>query len=477
MPNSSDILWYDAENNGTLLSSTDFLIDGTTYWASQTDPITLCESLSRNSVAVTINITPPPTISNSNQSFCEIQNATIADLMPNSSDILWYDAENNGTLLSSTDFLVDGNKYWASQTDSSTLCESLSRNSLVVTISKPTTPTTNNTTQTFCKIDNPTIADLQVNDSNYTIVWYADISSSVALPSDQLLADGTTYYAAEVDAAVDCESTSRLMITVSISDILPAGITTVSQIYCASDSPTIENLDVTGNNIVWYDSNTSTTPLTSSNLLIDGEDYWAAQTNSTTNCESSIRAVVNVTLTNPETPKILINGNEFCKIDKPTLADLNANVTSTNNGTITWYDSFPNGILISLSEMLIEGSTYYAIDSTIDGCSSITPLEVTVSLDACDAYDVDIYDGFSPSGNGINDTFKLGNLRELYPNFSVEFYNRWGNLVYTANPSKPDWNGRLKGDGELVPAGVYYFIIYFNKNSRKPIQRSLYLSR
>jgi len=102
---------------------------------------------------------------------------------------------------------------------------------------------------------------------------------------------------------------------------------------------------------------------------------------------------------------------------------------------------------------------------------------VTVSLEACDEYDVVIYDGFSPTGNGTNDTFKITNLRELYPDFKVEYFNRWGNLIYTANAANSDWNGRLNGDGELSPAGVYYFVIYFNKNDRKPIQRSLYLSR
>jgi len=479
IPNSAGILWYDAQTNGNLYNPEDFLADGFTYWASQTDQTTLCESLNRNSVTVTINVTPPPTITNSSQSFCETEAATVADLIPNGSGILWYDAQTNGNLYLPDDFLADGNTYWASQTDPTTNCESLTRSSVTVTISKPVLPTTSNSTQTFCKFDNPTIANLQVNASSYTIVWYADISTSVALLSSHFLEDGITYYAAEVDVVTGCESASRLSVTVVLNDVLPPTITNRSQSFCASDAPTVSDLQVDDTNavILWYPSEFSTLALPSNHLLEDGTTYWASQVNTGNGCNSSVKIAVTITLTFIGTPTLISLGNEFCIIDKPTVADLNMNVTAVNGGSITWYDSYPNGAIVSLSEFLVEGETYYAIESDSVGCRTINPLAVTISLEACDQYDIDIYDGFSPGIDGINDTFKIGKIKELYPNFSVEFYNRWGNLVYTSNASKPDWNGRLNGDGELVPAGVYYFIIYFNKNDRKPIQRRLYISR
>ena len=65
----------------------------------------------------------------------------------------------------------------------------------------------------------------------------------------------------------------------------------------------------------------------------------------------------------------------------------------------------------------------------------------------------------------------------MYPDFKVEFFNRWGNLMYTSDANRPDWNGRLNGDDNFAPSGVYYFIINFNKENRKPTQGRLYLSR
>uniref|UniRef100_UPI003562C483 gliding motility-associated C-terminal domain-containing protein n=1 Tax=Lutibacter sp. TaxID=1925666 RepID=UPI003562C483 len=426
-------------------------------------------------VTVTITVVPPPTIADTTQTFCKSENALVSDLIPNDASIIWHDA--TGTVLAPTDPLSDGT-YSASQTNdlSGTTCESLNKTDVTVIIYNPITPTTTNDTQEFCLSDSPTIANLQAEASNvaYTIVWY-DATGSAPLTTDTALIDGAIYYAAETIS--DCESADRLSVTVTINDALPPTISTVTQSFCASSSPEISDLNVSGTGIVWYASETDNTPLNPTELLVDSEDYWAAQTNATTGCISSIREVVNVILTDPGTPAIISLGNEFCKIDKPTLAELNINVSANSGGTISWYDFYPNGNLLSTSIALVEGETYYAIETTVNSCESINPLAVTVSLEACDAYDVEIYDGFSPSGNGVNDTFKLGNLRDLYPNFKVEFFNRWGALVYTANASKPDWDGRLNGDGELVPAGVYYFIINFNKNDRKPIQRRLYLSR
>ena len=472
------IIWYDSENSTTPLNLTDALINGEDYWASQTE-VSGCESASRLVVAVTILVTLPPTTTEATQTFCMIDftpnNPTIADLNVTGNNIVWYNSETSTTSLNLTDVLVDGEDYFTSQTDAITGCESALRLVITVIIINPPTPTTTETNQNFCLADNPTIANLSANGD--TIIWYDTETATTPLNSTDLLVDGANYWAANTDSTTGCESISRLMITITINDIVPATISTISQSFCASDIPTIANLQATGNGIIWFASETDITPLVSTELLINGEDYWAAQTNATTGCSSSTKVAVNVILTDPGTPNLMPLGNEFCKIDKPTVSNLHENVFSNNGGLIVWYDFYPNGNTLSLSELLVDGETYYAVEIEDNGCSSINPLEVTVTLESCSQYDVEIYDGFSPSGNGINDTFKLGNLRDLYPNFKVEFYNRWGSKVYTATASKPDWNGYLNGDGELVPAGVYYFVIYFNKDNRKPMQRRLYLSR
>jgi gliding motility-associated-like protein len=457
-------------HSGTFVAGTDAAGD---YTYSVGGPICIPDTAI---VTVTITVVPAPSITNNNPSFCIANTNTVGDLVVDdaTATITWYDAATGGNVVDPTTVLTTSS-LWASQTDA-TDCESVNRtqvNVVIIDLQKPTT-TAN---QTFCLVNNPTVASLVADGQN--VLWFENESDDVTLALDSTteLEDNKTYWAADVDLVNGCESFSRASTLVTLTDEAKATIINESQTFCESDFPTVENLEVSGNNIIWYASETETTPLANTSLLIDGTSYWAVQSNTTTGCESSVRVVANVTLTAIETPAIISLGNEFCIIDKPTVADLDLNVSANNGGTISWYDAFPNGNLLNATTALAEGDTYYAIETDINGCESISPLEVTVSLESCDAYDVVIYDGFSPSGNGVNDTFKITNLRELYPNFKVEFFNRWGNLVYTASAAKSDWNGRLNGDGELSAAGVYYFVIYFNKNDRKPIQRRLYLSR
>ena len=467
------IIWYDTETSTTPLDPSELLIDGEDYWATQIGTAD-CESTSRLVVTVEVIIPPPPTTSATTQTFCDTDLGTIADLNATGSNITWYDTETSTTPLDPSELLVEGEDYWASQIGASG-CESNSRLAVSVTILTPIAPSTSDVNQTYCSVDQPTIADLNVNGES--ILWYETETSTTPLNNTDLLVDGQEYWAAETDNGNGCVSPSRLRISAFVTNVASATISNISQDFCVSNLATVADLQAAGNGIIWYGSETGNTALNLSELLIDGEDYWAVQSDANTGCESSVRVVVQISLITIATPQINTFGNEFCEIDNPTISDLSTNISSANNSAITWYDSYPNGAVLSSSELLRHGNTYYALEENNDGCMSMNPLEVTVNLEACDDYDIEIYDGFSPTGNGVNDSFTITNLRQLYPDFKVEFYNRWGNLVYTSNASKVDWNGRLNGDGELSPAGVYYFIIYFNKNNRKPIQRRLYLSR
>jgi len=114
------------------------------------------------------------------------------------------------------------------------------------------------------------------------------------------------------------------------------------------------------------------------------------------------------------------------------------------------------------------------------GCEGATRLAVTVDTTICE--ELIIPDGFSPNNDGINDDFHIVNLEVLYPNFKLEVYNRYGNLIYIGNKNTPRWNGTtteksLRLGSNVLPSGVYFFIIYFNDGTRDPYQGSVYLNR
>lgn len=177
-------------------------------------------------------------------------------------------------------------------------------------------------------------------------------------------------------------------------------------------------------------------------------------------------------------PELQANGNWFCETDEPTIADLNANLAPGQ--TVQWFSTLTGGEPLAEQTLLQHLHTYYGSLIGENGCSSPVRLAVVADLSHC--LDITIPDGFSPNDDGINDTFEIVNLLELYPNYSIEIYNRYGNLLFKGNAQVGFWNGTVNQSGPnfgngVVPSGVYFYILNFNDGERAPIQGRVYLNK
>jgi len=139
-------------------------------------------------------------------------------------------------------------------------------------------------------------------------------------------------------------------------------------------------------------------------------------------------------------------------------------------------DQLEGGTAYSDSEILQDGQTYYAAIQSRNGCESTVRLEVTISLIKCIG-DLLIPDGFSPNGDSINDVFDILYLDDLYPNFKLSIYNRYGNILYKGDINSPKWDGTERNKDSALPVGVYFYILEFNDGEREPLQGRVYLSR
>ncbi len=72
----------------------------------------------------------------------------------------------------------------------------------------------------------------------------------------------------------------------------------------------------------------------------------------------------------------------------------------------------------------------------------------------------------SNNNDGENDSFSIEGLRDIFMNFELEIYNRWGKLIWTGNNNSSDWDGiatnGLRLDNLNVPEGTYYYILKLN---------------
>ncbi|MFD1630602.1 gliding motility-associated C-terminal domain-containing protein [Pseudopedobacter beijingensis] len=76
-------------------------------------------------------------------------------------------------------------------------------------------------------------------------------------------------------------------------------------------------------------------------------------------------------------------------------------------------------------------------------------------------------EGFSPNGDGINDTFVIENSAGY--TIDLEVYNRWGNIVYKSKSYQNDWAGKCNEGlyiGQDVPTGTYYYVVKINNEKK-----------
>ena len=80
--------------------------------------------------------------------------------------------------------------------------------------------------------------------------------------------------------------------------------------------------------------------------------------------------------------------------------------------------------------------------------------------------------GFSPNGDGVNDTWVVEDI-ELFPNNVVNIYNRSGKLVFTMKGYGNTYDGTFKG--KKLPVGAYLYIIDLG-NGSQPTRGWIYIN-
>ncbi|HLP65102.1 gliding motility-associated C-terminal domain-containing protein [Flavobacterium sp.] len=425
--NEPNVTWYNAPTGGTAYASTDLLVNGTIYYGSIVDG-SGCESAVRLEVTVNINNGTTPTTTSTTQTFCQITNPTVTNIQVNEPNVTWYNAPTGGTAYSSTDALINGTIYYGSIMDGSG-CESSIRLEVTINLSNGTTPTTTSTTQTFCQITNPTVANIQVNEPN--VIWYNAPTGGTAYSSTEALINGTIYYGSIVDGS-GCESSVRLEVTVNINSGTTPTTTSTTQTFCQVSNPTVANIQVNEPNVTWYNAPTGGTAYASTEALINGTIYYGSIVDGS-GCESSVRLEVTVNINSGTTPTTTSTTQSFCQVLNPTVANI-----QVNEPNVIWYNAPTGGTAYASNDALIDGTIYYGSIVDGSGCESAVRLEVTVNINS----------GTTPTTTSTIQTFcqitnpTVTNIQVNEPN--VIWYNApTGGIAYASTDA-------------LIDGAIYY---------------------
>ncbi|MEX0274481.1 MAG: gliding motility-associated C-terminal domain-containing protein, partial [Flavobacteriaceae bacterium] len=287
------------------------------------------------------------------------------------------------------------------------------------------------------------------------------------------------FVASENPAVATCGISERLRILSYFEDPpVPTSSQTTPE-FCASWEPTLEELIAevpSGFEVEWYDSASGGNILSLDTPLVDGESYFAA--GATANqCYNSTRLEFVPTIHEVEDVSLQGTTLNLCTIDEPTVESL-MDLEMEGSASILWYEVPEGGTPLS-SDHPLEEKTYYAesYDTQTD-CANVLRVPVIVRLGNCppEQYDFFIPNAFTPNGDGRNDEFYVPNIEYIFPDFTLEILNRYGNTLFKGNRSNPRWDGSNNGNG-IAPNGVYFFILDYHNNQHEPVQGTIYLNR
>lgn len=415
-----NIKWYDA--GGNILQANTTLINGQTYFASQT--INSCES-NKTAVQVTINETPKPT-GNTAQDFCASSNPKLSNLVVAGTAIKFYDAAGN--ILPLTTPLVHGATYFVTQTLNN--CES-EKFGISVTLSTNNVPA-NDYSATACNSStaNSMVVDLTSYQSNiianagiYTFAYTDDLGNPIANPYNYTLNVGSTVIHVKVTTADGCFTVVRLSLTLNPKPVLelPEKIE-----FCKGKTVTLD----AGSGFASY---LWSTGATTQSITVSAAGNYSVTVSNNFGCQSTDQVQASYIVL-PEITGVTVNNGSA------TVALSASGNFEYSLDNFTWQSSniFTN---LNIGE-------YIVYVRTKEGCFiGQKPFSI-----------FNIPNAFTPNGDGYNDQWKIAGL-ENYPGTEVNVYDRRGLPVFKeVILKKPlEWDGKL--NGSPISTGNYWYTI------------------
>lgn len=156
-------------------------------------------------------------------------------------------------------------------------------------------------------------------------------------------------------------------------------------------------------------------------------------------------------------------------------------VKTNPNQTVQFYSTIDDAL--NETNPILDTSNYAA---------DLTPKEIYIRLENQNCFGFTsfylktrncpptVFNYVSGNFDGYNDGFYIENLRDIFLNFEVKIYNRWGKWLWTGNNSKPDWDGYVENgvDEKYATSGTYFYVLFLNDpDYTEPLAGYLFLTR
>ena len=219
-----------------------------------------------------------------------------------------------------------------------------------------------------------------------------------------------------------------------------------SDVLCNGEtSGSIEVIAIGGTSPVAYDWNngqtgSGITNIGAGNYLVSATDANGCQDTLSESLSEPAAIVINETITDPT-----------CEDSQDGAIEI-----SISGGSPGYTIQWSNGSSGPLTENLGPGTIN--VDVTDENqCLVNESYSLVAEKDIC----ITVYEIITPNGDGSNDTWVITGI-ELYPDATVQVYDRWGRQVYHSVGYPGQWDGTNKG--KVLPMDSYHYIIKYQKD-------------
>ena len=336
--------WNDLSNTGA--SSGDYQPKGyiVEYGGSPGDPILKLSASTKISIPEITSVTP--------NSRCGSGSVNLSAIS-NTGNVLWFSSETSATPIGY------GNN-WSSPSITTTTtfyalasvngCFNGARKPVLATVKEiPSITTVSNTT--ICKNSS---GSLSASASVGVINWYSSLTGGTILHTGPNFTISnatktTTYF---VDATENgCTTLQRKPVVLTVVQVDKPTTSATEQYFCDTENATLSDISINGNSIVWYETETSTSPLSTAQLLVNNTTYYASQT--INSCESEERLAIKVIIHETPTPLEII----------PKITTCDSNAFGTDTDGIEFFDLTENQPLILNGKNAANYTIYYYSDA------------------------------------------------------------------------------------------------------------------
>lgn len=369
--------WNDLSNTGA--SSGDYQPKGyiVEYGGMSGDPEINISASTKISIAKIITTIPNST--------CGTGSVNLS-ATSSSGFVLWFDQLTGGIILHEGDTFLISNistttTYYALASSDGN-CENGIRTPVVATVNDIPTITTQDIT--ICGASSGTLV---ASASAGIINWYNTATGGISIGTGSTfispsITTTTTYY---IDATENgCTTTTRVPVTINVQYTLAPTSTEPQQQFCDIENAIIDDLLISEDSILWYDSPSGGTQLTNSDVLVSNT-YYASQT--VNGCESTARLSIDVSIFETIIPPVTIapltacdSVNDGDDTNGITQFDLTLNETDILNGKVATNFSFTyfNDASYSTASQILNQTNF--LNTTTGG--QIIYVRITNNLDA-----------------------------------------------------------------------------------------------